>query len=72
MLFSHQRRHPLSIPATDKEGKLSTIAFLLDYLCENLMKDTRKELFILDGYLYACSLLSLYSTPPIRRPGSFS
>ncbi|KFH47613.1 Ubiquitin-related modifier-like protein [Hapsidospora chrysogenum ATCC 11550] len=51
MLFSHQRRHPLSIPATDKEGKLSTIAFLLDYLCENLMKDTRKELFILDGYL---------------------
>jgi hypothetical protein len=68
MLFSHQRRHPLSIPATDKEGKLSTIAFLLDYLCENLMKDTRKELFILDGYLYA----PLYpSTSSIPRTASF-
>jgi len=51
MLFSHERRHPLTIPSTDKEGKPSTIAFLLGYLCDNLMKDTRKELFILDGQL---------------------
>lgn len=52
MLFSDQRRHALSIPAVNKDGKPVTIAFLIDYLCENTMKDSRKELFVLDGHLY--------------------
>ncbi|GJC93624.1 ubiquitin-related modifier 1 [Colletotrichum higginsianum] len=51
MLFSDQRRHALSIPAVNKDGKPATIAFLIDYLCENTMKDSRKELFVLDGHL---------------------
>lgn len=51
MLFADQRRHSLNIPATDKDGRPSTIAFLIDYLCENVMKDTRKELFVLDDHL---------------------
>lgn len=52
MLFSDQRRHALLIPAVNKEGKPANIAFLIDYLCENTMKDPRKELFVLDGHLY--------------------
>lgn len=52
MLFSDERRHSLSIPAVNKDGKPANIAFLIDYLCENTMKDTRKELFVLDGHLY--------------------
>ncbi|KAF2966826.1 hypothetical protein GQX73_g6733 [Xylaria multiplex] len=51
MLFSDQRRHVLSIPTTDKSGKPVTVAYLIEYLCENTMRDTRKELFILDDHL---------------------
>lgn len=52
MLFADERCHSLAIPSTDKDGRPSTIAFLIDYLCDNLMKDTRKELFVLDDHLY--------------------
>lgn len=51
MLFSDKRRHSLSIPAADKDGKSATVAFLIDYLCRHTMKDSRKELFVLDEHL---------------------
>ncbi|KAI0514395.1 ubiquitin-like modifier 1 [Xylaria bambusicola] len=51
MLFSDQRRHALSVPALDKDNKPLTVAYLIEYLCENTMKDTRKELFVLDDHL---------------------
>ncbi|KAI1139038.1 ubiquitin related modifier 1 [Hypoxylon sp. FL0543] len=51
MLFSDQRRHALSIPAVNKEGRPVTIANLIDYLCEHVMKDNRKELFVLEDHL---------------------
>ncbi|KAI2470321.1 ubiquitin related modifier 1 [Annulohypoxylon bovei var. microspora] len=51
MLFSDQRRHSLSIPAVSKESKPVTIASLIDYLCEHTMRDTRKELFVLENHL---------------------
>ncbi|KAI9797745.1 MAG: Ubiquitin- modifier 1 [Candelina submexicana] len=49
MLFSNQRKHALSIPARDNHGNASNVAFVITYLCEHLMKDTRRELLILDG-----------------------
>lgn len=55
MLFSDVRRHALSLPAKDKDGNPSTIAYLIDHLCEHVMKDSRKELFVLDGHLYVSS-----------------
>lgn len=51
MLFSDQRRHALLMPAIDKNDKPVTIAYLIEYLCENTMRDTRKELFVLDDHL---------------------
>ncbi|KAI1853710.1 hypothetical protein JX265_003957 [Neoarthrinium moseri] len=51
MLFSDQRRHSLSIPAVDKDGRPATVAFLIDYLCRNTMKDSRQELFVLEDHL---------------------
>lgn len=51
MLFSDQRRHSLSVPAVNKDGSPATIAFLVDYLCRHVMKDTRKSLFVLDDHL---------------------
>ncbi|KAI1438517.1 Urm1-domain-containing protein [Xylaria sp. CBS 124048] len=51
MLFSDQRRHMISIPATDADGKPVTIAYLIEYLCENRMRDARKDLFVLDHHV---------------------
>ncbi|SPO00621.1 related to ubiquitin related modifier URM1 [Cephalotrichum gorgonifer] len=50
MLFSDQREHNIKIPAVVEE-KPTTVAFLIEYLCKNVMKDTREELFILDGHV---------------------
>lgn len=55
MLFSDQRRHSLTLPAKDKDGNPSNIAYLIHHLCENVMKDTRKELFVLQEHLYVSS-----------------
>jgi ubiquitin related modifier 1 len=68
MLFSNQKKHSLKIPTTasSEDGSATsprTIQFLVDYLCESVMKDSRKELFVLDGTVYV--LLS--SAPFFRR-----
>lgn len=52
MLFSDQRQHKLTIPAHDKDSKPVTIAYLIDHLCQHVMKDSRKELFVLDNHMY--------------------
>lgn len=48
MLFSDQRKHTLSIPAVDETQQPSSVAYLIRWLCENLMRDPRKEMFVLD------------------------
>lgn len=62
MLFSDQRQHKLVIPAHDKDSKPVTIAYLIDHLCQHVMKDSRKELFVLDDHMYV--LLSSIVPPP--------
>ncbi|KAK2743109.1 Ubiquitin- modifier 1 [Onygenales sp. PD_40] len=49
LLFSNIRNHTVSLPATDASGSPLTIASLVTYLCENVMKDQRREMFVLDG-----------------------
>lgn len=51
MLFSNQKTHKVELPFEDVDGKPVTLAFLIDYLCKNVMKDTRKEMFILEGHV---------------------
>ena len=63
MLFSNQRQHQLSIPATDESGDPANAGFLVRYLCQHLMNDRRKELFVLDETVYvfiSCSLDCLF------------
>ncbi|KAK3701205.1 Ubiquitin-related modifier 1 [Vermiconidia calcicola] len=48
MLFSDQRKHRISIPRVDRTGQPSNMGFLIRWLCENLMKDSRREMFVLD------------------------
>lgn len=52
MLFSNKRKHELSIPITENSGLNPTVQYLVQYLCDNLMKDPRKELFVLDDSVY--------------------
>lgn len=48
MLFSDQRKHQISLPTKDERGDRPNLAFLVRYLCDNVMKDQRKELFVMD------------------------
>ncbi|WPG99867.1 Putative Ubiquitin-related modifier 1 [Acrodontium crateriforme] len=49
LLFSNQRKHKVSLPATDLNGQPANITFLIQWLCEHLMKDPRKDMFVLEG-----------------------
>jgi ubiquitin related modifier 1 len=51
MLFSDERKHRLSVPARDGKGDAVTVGWLVDYLCDEIMKDNRKEMFVLDGHV---------------------
>jgi ubiquitin related modifier 1 len=42
-------KHPVSLAKDADEGKPPTVGFLVKYLCDHLMKDSRKELFVLNG-----------------------
>ncbi|GES63363.1 ubiquitin-related modifier 1 [Aspergillus terreus] len=48
MLFSNERKHQITLPGQTSDGSHPNIAFLLQYLVKNVMRDQRKELFILE------------------------
>ena len=48
MLFDNQKKYSLSIPNKDESGAPSNVAFLVRYLCDKVMKDSRKDMFVLD------------------------
>ncbi|EGP89859.1 unnamed protein product [Zymoseptoria tritici ST99CH_1A5] len=48
LLFSDQRQHKISLPAKDPKGEATSVAYLIKWLCDNLMKDPRKDMFVLD------------------------
>lgn len=62
MLFSDERTHRLSIPLKDEKEDPVTVGWLVHYLCNEVMKDTRKEMFILDGHV---SVIVLFITTQI-------
>ena len=49
MLFGNETKHTISIPAQTPEDCPSNVAFLINYLCDHVMKDSRRELFVLNG-----------------------
>ena len=48
ILFSNQKKYNLSLPAKAEAGRMANVAFLVSHLCDKVMKDARKELFVLD------------------------
>ncbi|KAL6702436.1 Ubiquitin-related modifier 1 [Coniothyrium glycines] len=49
ILFANQKKCSVALPAKDETGAVANVAFLVRYLCDNMMKDPRKELFVLDN-----------------------
>jgi len=56
MLFANQRKHSISLPSNDDNGKRATLGFLVRYLCNNVMKDQRKEMFLIDCNVYGTAI----------------
>ena len=52
ILFGNERKHKISLPGQLDNGAPSNISYLLQYLVDNLMKDQRKELFIMEDNVY--------------------
>lgn len=48
ILFGNQKKYTISLPTQDESGTPANVAFLVRHLCDKLMKDPRKELFVLD------------------------
>ncbi|KAJ4370280.1 Ubiquitin- modifier 1 [Didymella sp. IMI 355093] len=48
LLFDNQKKYTLAIPSKDEYGIPSNVAFLVRYLCDKVMKDPRKDMFVLD------------------------
>lgn len=75
MLFSNQRKHQISLPATDETGRTATMGFLVRYLCQHLMQDQRKDLFVIDDAVYVylapykVNTGNLKDSKIFRRPG---
>ena len=49
MLFDNKSRQHVSLPRTTQDGARVNVAYLVKFLCDNVMSDSRKELFCLDG-----------------------
>ena len=49
MLFANQRKHQISMPSKREDGSLADMGFLVRYLCEHVMKDHRKDMFVVNG-----------------------
>lgn len=69
MLFSNRRKHSLPLPAVDEKGGASNLAYLVRYLCDNLMSGCKKELFVLHDTVFVDYIkidigLLTYPQPP--------
>lgn len=49
MLFDNEVKHRIIIASKNSDGSAATIAFLIRHLCDHVMRDSRKELFVLDN-----------------------
>ena len=53
MLFDNVTKHTVSLSNDAADEEPPTLGYLIRYICENLIKDPRKELFVVDGAVYA-------------------
>lgn len=49
LLFGNEKLHKIDFPAKDENGEKSNVRYLVQWMCKNMMKDDREEMFVLDG-----------------------
>lgn len=49
MLFDNITEHKVDVPTKAEDGNPFTVGNLIPWICQYLMKDSRKELFVLEG-----------------------
>lgn len=49
LLFSNQRKHEVSLPTKCENNDQANIAFLVRFLCENIMSSLRKDMLLSRG-----------------------
>jgi hypothetical protein len=54
MLFADERKLKLTVPTRDTNSASTNVGWLVSHLCTEVMKDPRKELFVLDGHVCVC------------------
>ncbi|KUM56744.1 hypothetical protein ACN42_g10458 [Penicillium freii] len=72
LLFGNERKHKVVLPARLEDGSRPNISYLLKYLVDNLMKDQRIDMFIMEDNVYVNVTLRVYSNSindVDRRPG---
>jgi ubiquitin related modifier 1 len=47
LLFDNVTKHSVTLAKDADDGSPPTVGYLVRYLCDHLMKDSRKELFVL-------------------------
>ncbi|KAK5289608.1 Ubiquitin-related modifier 1 [Exophiala xenobiotica] len=52
LLFDNVTKNAVSLSKDADNGNPPTVGYLVRYLCDHLMKDSRKELFVLDNAVY--------------------
>ena len=74
MLFDYKHKHDISLPLKDERGASVNISYLLHHLCDEVMKNERKELFVLDGSLCVSPFCPrrLFNEPVSGALGSWS
>ena len=48
LLFANQRRYTIKLPDVGKNDEAVDMDFLIQHLCENLLKDRRQDMFVLN------------------------
>ncbi|CAG7935870.1 unnamed protein product [Penicillium nalgiovense] len=71
LLFGNERKHKVVLPARLEDGSRPNISYLLKYLVDNLMKDQRIDMFIMEDNVYVNITLGLlFNINDLdRRPG---
>lgn len=49
MLFNNVTKHSVSLATKTEAGKKPNVGYLVKYILDNLVKDSRKDLFVQNG-----------------------
>ncbi|CAP80078.1 Pc12g04510 [Penicillium rubens Wisconsin 54-1255] len=63
LLFGNERKHKVVLPARLEDGSRPNISYLLKYLVDNLMKDQRIDMFIMEDNVYVNAFSSSSMMP---------